>query len=121
MKESFSDVIEIPDMKADVFKGLLEYLYCGKIPKEEKLAMELFEVSEMYLLPDLRKKCEHFLIQSLRSDNVINKTLLAQRFSADKLKNAALKFLSINRQSISDGDFNQLDKDFLIELIKFSK
>jgi len=121
MKESYSDVIEIPDIKADVFKGLLEYLYCGKIPKDENLAIGLFEVSEMYLLPDLRNKCEYFLIQSLSLENTTEIILLAQKYGADKLKIAGLQFLNVNRHKLDDADLNRFDKDLLIEIIKFGK
>jgi len=119
IKDPKNKVIEIPDIKADVFKGLLEYLYCGEVPDDEKIVTELLKASETYQLEDLQNKCEDFLVLNLTIDNVTTLAPLAKKYKAQKLKNAALRFIKANENKFDEGDLNQFDKDFLIEIISF--
>jgi len=121
IKDPANKVIEIADIKADIFKGLLEYLYCGEVPEDEKTVAELLKASEIYQLQDLQNKCEDYLVLNLRIDNVTTLAPLASKYKALKLKNAALRFIKANENKFDEGDLSQFDKDFLIEIISFKQ
>ncbi len=119
IKDPSNKVIEIPDIKANVFKGLLEYLYCGEIPQDEETVIELLKASETYQIEELREKCQDYLAFNLRIDNVANLVTLARNQKANQLKTAILKFIKANESKFDVGDFNQFDKDFLIEILMY--
>ena len=132
IKDPSNKVIEIPDIKASVFKGifhvfcqlnislgLLEYLYCGEVPQDENVVIELLKTSEKYHIEELREKCQEYLVLNLRIDNAAMMATLAQSSKADLLKAAVLKFIKANESKFDVGDFNQFDKEFLIEIITY--
>ena len=46
LEEAQKNVVNITDVKADVFEVLLRYVYCGEIEGIENYAMELLEVAD---------------------------------------------------------------------------
>ena len=48
-----------------------------------------------------------------------NLATLARSEKAGKLKAAVLKFIKANESKFDVGDFNQFDKDFLIEILMY--
>jgi len=99
----------------------LEYLYCGEIPKDENVVIELLKASEVYQIEELREKCQEYLEFNLRIDNVANLATLARNYKASQLKTAVLKFIKANESKFDVGDFNQFDKDFLIEILMYKQ
>ena len=72
---------------------------------DEDIARDLFEASEKYALPELMRICEDFLINHITVENVVDTINLAEKFEANNLRNAALKFLA-------DGNFKKVfDKE----------
>ena len=80
--ESQSTKIPIFGVKAFTFKGkalfflifysflaLLDYIYCREVILSEDLALNLFELADQWIIPDLRDKCEQFLAHNLTEEN----------------------------------------------------
>ena len=97
----------------------MEYLYCGEIPQDENVVIELLKASEVYQIEELREKCQEYLEFNLRIDNVANLATLARDYKASRLKAAVLKFIKTNESKFDVGDLNQFDKGFLIEIITY--
>ena len=58
MKENESGIIEINDMKLEVFEDLLKYIYTGKAPNVDSHVEELFAASDQYQVEKLKQLCE---------------------------------------------------------------
>jgi hypothetical protein len=125
--------IEIPDVKADVFRGflclfifliinfvlvLLEFLYCGDVRLTTNLALEVFLRADKYSVRDLKKKCEEFLVEHLTVDNFVKITCDLEETMSNFLKNALVEFVSKNltNKKVRDEIFN-LPKAILGEII----
>lgn len=123
MKESTSTVIDIPDTKATIFNGFLEYLYCGNIQNlTEDVATELLKFADKYSVSGLREYCEQFLINKLKIVNVISLTNLAEFCSAEKLEKAGILFIAENFEEIfKEHDIKQLSSSILFEVFRFVK
>jgi speckle-type POZ protein len=104
-----SSVIQIKDMKAKVFAGLLSFIYTDSLPdvkgghdekKEEEVEFvmwlqDLFVAADRYDLQRLKLLCEEFLAKYLCVSSVASTLALAERHFSHGLKEACLKFLQV--------------------------
>jgi speckle-type POZ protein len=101
-----SSVIQIKDMKAKVFAGLLSFIYTDSFPdvqdeeKEEEVEyamwlQDLFVAADRYDLQRLKLLCEEFLAKYLCVSSVASTLALAERHFSHGLKEACLKFLQV--------------------------
>lgn len=67
---------------------MLEYMYTGLVKKEvmEKLALELLALSDKYGVLPLKEMCEVYIASKLTATDVLLIVILAERYSAAKLK-----------------------------------
>ncbi|CAM0876832.1 unnamed protein product [Alopecurus aequalis] len=105
MKESSGTPIEIHDMKADVFKSLLHFIYTDTIPPapESKKGADargnlvmtghLLVAANRYDIGRLKLICEEKLCNHIDSDIVATTLALAEQHGFHGLKQACLKFL----------------------------
>ena len=79
--------VNIADIRLDIFKELLHYIYAGRISKPwtEAIAMPLYVAADKYNIGDLTKECVDFLLHCIRVDNVITFMVWAHLYSVDKL------------------------------------
>ncbi len=127
MSESRSEVIEIPDTKASVFKGTIEnsflinlflaflmYVYQGKVDLSEEFVADLYEFSERYMLDELKETCENYLGSNLTIDNCFKVFELANRESGF-LRHNVMVFFRLNLQKILERkDLDDLPKSSCI-------
>jgi len=100
MKENESGVIEINDMKLEVFEDLLKYIYTGKAPNVDSHVEELFAASDQYQVEKLKQLCEDKLCFSLDIANCVQLLVLGDMHHAPYLKASALKFVSKNIRTL---------------------
>lgn len=102
MSESQSQIIEVPGIKKDVFKALIEFLYCSNTIITEAIALDLLKLSEEYQLEKLKNRCETFLMHHLKTESVIEVINTADKLEAVKLRKAALEYILINIKTIKE-------------------
>ena len=86
MKETNSNEVEVTDIRPEIFRLLIKYIYSGQEPKcWAEDAMDLLSAADKYGLDELKKMCESFLCCHLSSDNVIELLLLADSHNCSKL------------------------------------
>jgi speckle-type POZ protein len=104
-------VIQIKDMKAQVFAGLLTFIYTDSFPdldvkggqdkeKEEEVEFvmwlqDLFVAGDIYDLRRLKLLCEELLAKYLCVSSVASTLALAEQHYSHGLKEACLKFLQV--------------------------
>lgn len=113
MVESQASKIEIIDMKPDTFKALLGYLYLNEIELNKERASELLEMSDKYLLDDLKTLCEQYLSQIISLQNFIDLAEMAERFEATLLQENIISY-AISR-------LDQLNNNYPEEIMRLSK
>ncbi len=113
MKESQEQVINVPDIKYEVYyskflalgfdlkiQELIEYLYSEDIEVTKDTAVPLLKLSEEYLLPGLKAKCARYLARILDKENFIELSELANTFQIKQLQDAAVEYFVCNRTAI---------------------
>jgi len=96
MMESHSETIPIFNVRAKVFKVLLQYMYLEDYEIQGDVVEDLFKLSNEYNLKGLNRDCEKMLTRSIEAGNVISFTLFAEQFEAENLREACLYFMANN-------------------------
>uniref|UniRef100_A0A0K0F515 Speckle-type POZ protein (inferred by orthology to a human protein) n=1 Tax=Strongyloides venezuelensis TaxID=75913 RepID=A0A0K0F515_STRVS len=94
------NVIEINGFRLEVVKEMVNYLYTGKSPNMDEMALELFEIGHKYELEQLKSMAEKNLVYSLSIENVcdyLERTLL---YSSEILSEWYLRFVYFNLENI---------------------
>jgi hypothetical protein len=63
LRESAQNVIRVPDVREPVFKAVMQFIYCDTATVTDDIAVDLFIVSDKFLLPKLKWLCEDALLR----------------------------------------------------------
>ncbi|KAJ3685879.1 hypothetical protein LUZ61_015043 [Rhynchospora tenuis] len=100
MREAKSSSIKIKDIKAEVFKALLCFIYTDNFGDRElkdlsvELVPDLFVAADRYALEMLKVQCQQRLWVALCVDTALSTLILAERHSSAWLKEKCLDFAS---------------------------
>ncbi|CAN6299404.1 unnamed protein product [Urochloa humidicola] len=103
MKEASSSV-EIRDMRADVFRNLLHFIYTDALPEPEEsserdeqeealMAQHLLWAADWYGMERLKLMCEDTLCKHIDASTVATTLALTEQHRCQGLKEACFKFL----------------------------
>ena len=76
----------ISDIRPEVFKAFLRYVYNAEIEIMSEIAAELIVAADKYLLDDLKIKYERFLIANITKDNAVYLLQIAKRHNCANLE-----------------------------------
>jgi N-acetylneuraminic acid mutarotase len=99
LKESSQNVIKISDIRAPVFKAVLEFIYTDSVTITEDIAVELLIASDRFILKKLMTICESILLRGISSENVHFLLDIASRHQANMLQKACKNFLKLQDSS----------------------
>jgi len=117
MMESQSSAIPVPNVRAKVFKVILEYIYLSDIKLDNDIGEDLFKLAHEYLLEELKDECEEFLAKNIDEENVIKTISFAEQYEAMKLRKACLVFIMRNRDEVfKKHDIKELESKTILEL-----
>ncbi len=113
----------ITDVKPDIFRHLLYYVYGGSVSKEDLAthAKDIIDAADKYSIVNLKLKAEAAYVKStdITMDSAMDNLLYADAKNCALLKEAVMKFLAENNtdavEKISFTDFpGHLVKDLLV-------
>ena len=109
MIEANSGGIELREIKSDVLKTVLEFLYKNKIDlkdfkEDPDFAGDLLAAADMYQLKNLKRIAEDELCDNLQLENVLELVVIADRHGATKLKEKALKMIVEKKEQVENVD-----------------
>ena len=82
MQESQTNRIEINDVRPEVLKQMLVYIYTDGVPKIKEMADDLLYVAGKYQLDNIKAACEQHLSYSLQISNAAHTVQLAHLHNA---------------------------------------
>merc|ERR1719427_1932505 len=84
----------------EVVENLLSHCYCRPLNQDvfEANVVEFLNTGEKYDLPDLKAKAEIFMISNMKQETCIEFLVAGDLFNAEKVKESAMKFLSLNKK-----------------------
>uniref|UniRef100_A0A2L2YTP4 Speckle-type POZ protein n=1 Tax=Parasteatoda tepidariorum TaxID=114398 RepID=A0A2L2YTP4_PARTP len=95
--ESASNIIVIPDIRAEIMNDLLLYLYSGvTIIHDFDDACDLYYAAAKYEVLPLRDACKMELLVHLKVDNACQMLCLANRLGDESFKDNILKIIKEN-------------------------
>ncbi|XP_060232927.1 speckle-type POZ protein-like [Meriones unguiculatus] len=102
MEERQKNRVEIHNMKPEVFKEMMAFIYTGKVPNLHTMAAGVLAAADKYGLEHLKVLCEDALCRDLSVENVAHALFLADLHSAEQLKMQALDFISEHAFEVSE-------------------
>ncbi|KAJ3685524.1 hypothetical protein LUZ61_014688 [Rhynchospora tenuis] len=98
MMESKMDTIFIEDMRADVFKIMLQFIYTDMLPSEVEVSIEIAQhllvAANRYGLERLRLICEKKLCDSLDVESAATTLVLAKQHNCGQRKDICIDFVA---------------------------
>ena len=94
MKETITGVIEIEDLKPEVFQEVLHFLYTNELMPKDNLVQEILIAADRYEIDDLIRRCEDFLIEKLTVENVISLLQFSDDHNAARLMKVCFDFIT---------------------------
>merc|ERR1719452_432232 len=126
MCESLSQEVFIKELKPEVVREMLHFIYNGATSTEtvmDEIGNELLGAADKYQLDFLKNKCEEKLCSSLEVSNSVELLVLADRHHASQLRSMALRLVAINMDTIVNNDvykdFARHHPDISVELTTF--
>ena len=107
MLEKNSRSAEIKDIKPDVVKEMLHFIYNGATSTEnlmDEIMKNLLGAAEQYQLNLLKNKCEEKLCSILEVSNSVELLVLADLHQAPKLRKMAMMLVTSNMDEIVNTD-----------------
>lgn len=102
-------VYTLHNISAGVFTGLVSYVYLNQAEFTLENVYELLTLSDLYLLPGLKRQAANFVGRNLDKENVIDILKLARLFELVRLELDCSAFMANNIEFIaSRADFEEL-------------
>ncbi|KAJ3709159.1 hypothetical protein LUZ61_012864 [Rhynchospora tenuis] len=98
MIDSKSQCIKIEDMKPDVFRLMLHFVYTDSLPDRKDLSIEMSQhllvAADRYRLERLKLICEEILSANLDVETAATTLVLAEQHNCEQLKEICLDFIA---------------------------
>ncbi|XP_044575299.1 speckle-type POZ protein B-like [Cotesia glomerata] len=122
MIEKKSNEVSIPDIDPEIFEKVLRYIYTGQVSDQEVVAARLLEAADKYQLLSLKKLCEEALMRSSNRGNIVEIVALADRHSAQNLKDYAIKCIIADATNVMKtpefGELERTNPSLALELLR---
>lgn len=103
MKETLTGIVEIEDLKSEVFEEMLRFIYTNEFDaKDDDLLKEMLVAADKYEIDDLKSNCEDILAERLSVENVVDVLKLAEDHNAASLKKIGIDFIIGNDTTCSN-------------------
>lgn len=96
-QETVNHTVSINDMKPQIFKELLRYIYSDELSSQQSLeinAHELYTAADKYAIPTLKSLCRVHILEKLNWQTAAETLVLAEKHGDREMKKHALRFLS---------------------------
>ena len=120
--KSGEDVVSVTDVKPEIFRHLLYYIYGGKISEEDmkENAKDIIDAADKYGIVGLKLEAEAALVTSttISFDNAIDNLLYADGKNCALLKEAAMDFIAENgTEAMAKLSFNDVPGHVIPDLL----
>ena len=104
MKEKENGTVTIPDIRPEVCKEMLSFVYMGKVAKLKslQLAEELLVAAEKYELLRLKAMCENQIALYLSVSNAAHILAFANVYCGKELKDKVIDFIASDSETCSE-------------------
>jgi len=97
MRESETGTMVMEKHNVPTLERMLEFIYTNRVETLKECSahevLDLLSAAEEYLLPDLKKLCEHAAQSLINTENVAKMLSAADRFGAPKLREGCINYI----------------------------
>lgn len=105
--------IKIDDMKLNVAKSMMEYIYTNKEPgRNYELTTELMIVAKKYEIEGLKIMCEEILYNNITTDNGTDTLIIANKHGIQELKDAIIQYIKDHGSVLNSNKFKEIERDY---------
>lgn len=97
-------LVDVPDVKVDVIRELLRFVYAGKVNNVDTVAKDLLVAAIKFELEGLKITCEETLVRGLSIENVGEMLAFADKHKAEMLAKCAMEFFTANAKRVVGTD-----------------
>lgn len=105
MQETKENKVKITDIRAEVFREVLRFIYTGSVQAMEQMADDLLIAAEKYALDALKTMCEKHLAKKLSVETATATLHFADTYNANQLKKEAIDFISKHLKVMKSTDW----------------
>jgi speckle-type POZ protein len=108
-------VVEILEIKANIFENLLQYIYTGEAALETKVedVSQLLIAADKYGVETLKEECAMYLSKDLKVENAARYLVIAHLHNSTVLHESTLQFMSQNAKAVcARKDWMDIIKDY---------
>jgi BTB/POZ domain len=114
--------VKISDIKTEDFIEVLNFIYGQDVKLTDTNKFHILYAAEKYMLTNLKRKCENFIVECLTKDNIYDILELSQPFNSDIVDNSCLALITQNPlQYFEEDKFMQLSGAVLKKIISQPK
>lgn len=92
--EQKNSMVMITDIRPEIFKALLQYVYNAEIENIKEIAEELLIAADKYLIKELKLKCEKILISDMLQEKAAILLPIAIQYKCENLEACCRYYLS---------------------------
>ncbi|XP_015112376.1 protein roadkill [Diachasma alloeum] len=94
-KQSMEDesLVQIDDLRADVVKGMLQFIYTDEAPDLENMVEEYLGAAEKFQLGGLKGKCGEVILERVNDETAAGFLVVADHFKAEELKAKVMSYI----------------------------
>ena len=85
--------VQVNDVEPKVFNEFLRFLYTNNVEDWQTMAEKLLPLADKYLVDDLIRQCQPYIIDQLTVDNCLDLLILADRPTTPSLKKVISSFV----------------------------
>lgn len=100
MDKSFR--LKVDDMKPEILKEVLHYMYSGRCNVDEFNALDMYIASERFQLRSLKHSVENYLIDVLNKRNALDILKAFDKYHNHRMKAKSIQTINLNYQEIYD-------------------
>ncbi|CAD5212392.1 unnamed protein product [Bursaphelenchus okinawaensis] len=123
-KESKDNEVIFDDIDHSVLLELVRFIYTGKAPKVDSMALELMGLADRFQVLVLKRMAEKSLLKKLNVSNVCEVLVVADVYNSEHVKQEALNYIGANASEVvkTDGwqamlkDHSQLLTDVVMKI-----
>mmetsp|Transcript_6640 Transcript_6640/g.6491 ORF Transcript_6640/g.6491 Transcript_6640/m.6491 type:complete len:569 (+) Transcript_6640:716-2422(+) len=121
-REAREGIVEIGDVTYNGMMNLLRYCYSDELQIDLDTVLDLFTLCERFSVPGVKQRGEFQLVPSLSVERAAQLFKYAKNFQCGRLKEICLVYIEEHfNQVIGTQAFEDLDKDSILEIMRFNK
>ncbi|CAB3403667.1 unnamed protein product [Caenorhabditis bovis] len=101
MIEAQKGVIDILDAKYESVKAMVEFMYTGNTDALDSHSIdEILAIADKYEVLPLKEQCERLIALTINHKNLTNIAVFSDTYTANILKQAVIRYLTLNHKNV---------------------